>query len=100
MTLVFQQPDDKQTNPLPLSCLDDVREVLGNVLQLGKRTAKLSADTRLYGALPELDSMAVVLVVVAMEERFGIRFNDDEVTAETFATLGTLAAAVERKQAT
>jgi acyl carrier protein len=69
------------------------------VLQLGKRTARLTADTPLFGSLPELDSMAVVFVIVAIEERFGVKFEDDEATAETFATLGTLAALVDRKRA-
>lgn len=82
------------------SCLDEMKEVLGDVLQLGKRTAKLHADTPLFGSLPELDSMAVVLLVVAIEERFGIRFDDDEATAEHFATLGSLTSLVDRKRST
>lgn len=81
------------------SCLHEMRELLGDVLQLGKRTTRLTADTRLFGSLPELDSMAVVLVVVAIEERYGIRFDPEEVRAETFATLGTLAALVDLKRA-
>jgi acyl carrier protein len=79
-----------------VSCLDEVKEVLGKVLHLGKRTAKLSAETRLFGSLPELDSMAVVLVVVEIEERFGIKFDEEKVTAETFETVGSLASAVDR----
>jgi acyl carrier protein len=81
------------------SCLHEVAELLGDVLKLGKRTTRLTAETRLFGSLPELDSMAVVLVVVAIEERYGIRFDPEEVQAETFATLGTLAALVDGKRA-
>jgi acyl carrier protein len=92
------EPQDDGRTVVPFPHLDQIRELLGSVLELGKRTAKLSAETRLFGSLPELDSMAVVLLVVALEERFGIRFDDEEVTAETFATLGTLAAVVGRKQ--
>ena len=63
------------------SCLDEMKEVLGDVLHLGKRTATLNAPTRrCSGHLPELDSMAV-LVSFAIEERFGITFDDDEATA-------------------
>ena len=80
------------------SCLDEVRELVGKVLNLGKRTETLTAATRLLGALPELDSMAVILVIVETEERFGIAFDDDEVTAETFETISTLVSVVDAKR--
>jgi acyl carrier protein len=80
------------------SCLDELRELLGDVLRLGKRRAALRADTALFGSMPELDSMAVILVVVAIEERLGVTFADEEATAETFATVGTLASLVDRKR--
>jgi acyl carrier protein len=82
-----------------IACLDEVKELLGDVLKLGKRTARLTVDTPLFGSMPELDSMAILLVVVALEERFQIRIDDEEATAETFATLGTLAMLVDRKRA-
>jgi acyl carrier protein len=82
-----------------IACLDEVRELLGDVLKLGKRTARLNADTPLFGSMPELDSMAILLVVVAIEERFQIKVEDEEASAETFATLGTLATLVELKRA-
>ena len=80
------------------SCLDALKELLGEVLHLGKRTATLSADTRLVGSLPELDSMAAIAVIIGIEERFQVMFDAEEVTAEIFQTVGTLAAAVDRKR--
>lgn len=80
------------------SCLDELKELLGDVLRLGKRTASLGPDTALFGSLPEFDSMAVILVVVAIEERFGVKFEDEEASAETFATVGTLTSLVDRKR--
>jgi len=77
--------------------LDEVREIVGDALQLEERTAELQADTALLGNLPELDSMAVVLVITALEEHFGFIVGDDEITADTFITLGTLAEFVEEK---
>ncbi len=82
-----------------MATLEEVKQVLGDTLQLGARTARLEADTPLLGALPELDSMAVVTVLTAMEEAFGITVEDDEVSAETFETVGSLARYVERKRA-
>lgn len=80
------------------SCLDEMKKLLGEVLHLGRRTATLNADTKLFGSLPELDSMALISVVLEIEERFGITFDDDEATAATFATIGTLASLVDRKR--
>jgi acyl carrier protein len=76
---------------------DDIRSVLADTLQLGARAHALNADSGLLGSLPELDSMAVVAVITALEERFGIVVDDDEITADTFATLGTLTAFVTEK---
>jgi acyl carrier protein len=70
--------------------LDDVRAILGEVLSLGDRTSSLSGKTVLLGGIPEFDSMAVVSVIVALEEQFGIVVEDDEISAETFETVGTL----------
>jgi acyl carrier protein len=43
--------------------------------------------------------MAVVTLITALEERFDIAFEDDEVGADTFATLGSLTRFVEQKLA-
>jgi len=77
--------------------LEEVREIVGDALQLEERTAELQSDTALLGNLPELDSMAVVLVITALEEHFGFIVGDDEITADTFTTLGSLAHFVEEK---
>jgi len=78
---------------------DAVRSVLARTLQLGGKSASLSRETSLLGSLAELDSMAVVQVLAALEEHFGIIVADDEVSADTFATLGGLADFVEGKLA-
>lgn len=77
--------------------IEDVKLLLGHALQLGSRAAALRAETPLLGNLPELDSMAVVTVITALEEHYGFVVDDDEISAETFATLGSLAAFVESK---
>lgn len=50
------------------------------------------------GALA-LDSFAVVNVIEALEDRYGIRVAASEVTRERFATLAALVAFVEEKLA-
>jgi len=79
--------------------IDGVRAILTRSLQLGNRGGALERSTPLLGNLPELDSMAVVHVLTAIEEQFGIIVADDDVSAETFSTLGSLADFVESKLA-
>lgn len=82
-----------------MATLDQVRALLGEVLQLGARVAQLDASTPLLGALPELDSMAVATVIAAIEDRFDVFVEDDEVSAETFRTVGSLSEFVDHKLA-
>ena len=77
--------------------IDDVKMVLAGALELGARGQAMNASTPLLGAIPELDSMAVVNVITALEEHFGISVADDEIGAATFATLGSLSTFVEQK---
>ena len=79
--------------------LDDVKQILIDVLSLGAEGDALRAESALLGSIPELDSMAVVNLIGALESHFGITVEDDEIDAATFETLGTLAAFVERKLA-
>lgn len=85
--------------PHTIETLDQVRSLLASVLQLGAKAGGLEARSPLLGALPELDSMAVVHVLTAVEDHFGVVIADDELSAETFATLGSLADFVEAKLA-
>lgn len=77
--------------------LDEVRNILSEVLSLGERKKLLNADSGLLGSMPELDSMAVVNVITALEEGFGITVDDDEISAKTFETLGSLTRFIEQK---
>lgn len=70
--------------------LDDVLRIVTDVLQLGDRARAMDADTPLLGALPEFDSMAVVSIITAMEEEFGLVVDDEDITADAFETVGTL----------
>lgn len=71
--------------------------ILDDVLSLNGRAAAFGDDTPLLGAVPELDSMAVVGVINMLEERFGFFVDDDEIDGATFETVGTLVAFVEGK---
>ncbi|MGX9217139.1 acyl carrier protein [Massilia varians] len=77
--------------------LDETKNILIDVLSLGEAGQRLQADSPLLGSLPELDSMAVVSLVGALENHFGIVIDDDDLSASTFETLGSLADFVARK---
>jgi acyl carrier protein len=59
----------------------------------------MNEETALLGAVPELDSIAVVNLITALEERFDITVADDEIGAAAFETLGSLTRFVESKLA-
>ena len=75
---------------MTLVTLDEVVQLVGEVLQLGSTLEGFTEHTQLLGSIPEFDSMAVVSVVTAIEENYGIIIDDDEISAEVFETLGTL----------
>lgn len=73
-----------------MNTLEDVLQMLDDVLGLNGRALAFQPDTPLLGALPELDSMAVVSLVTAMEDRFDIAVSDDEISGDTFASVKSL----------
>lgn len=82
-----------------LSLDADLRALLGEVLGLApERTAAFTADTALFGALPELDSMAVAGLFTALEDRFGFILEDDEIDGDLLETYGALLAFVTAKR--
>ena len=83
-----------------MTVVEDIKTMLADVLSLGARKNQLTEATPLIGSIPELDSMAVVNVITALEDRFGNSVEDDEISADTFATLGSLVAFVENKLGT
>ena len=76
---------------------EEIRQLIGEILQLGDRVGKLEPNTPLLGSIPEFDSMAVVTLISALEERFDLQIADDEISAETFETVGKVYALVCEK---
>lgn len=76
-----------------------VLRLLDEVLSLDGRSSGFTRDTHLMGAIPELDSMAVVTLITSLEEQFGVAVDDDEISGGTFATVGTLSDFLQAKLA-
>jgi acyl carrier protein len=75
--------------------VDEVKGVVVETLGIADRADQIAPTTPLLGALPELDSMAVLQLILALEEHFGITVEDEDVTAEAFETLERLTALVD-----
>jgi len=74
-----------------IASVQDVQDVVVETLGLTGEAADLTADTALLGGLSEFDSLAVMELLAALETRFGIVVEDEDVTADVFATVGSLA---------
>jgi acyl carrier protein len=77
----------------------EVLRILDEVLSLNGRSSTFTRQTPLLGAIPELDSMAVVTLITTLEEQFGLTVDDDDIDGSTFATVGSLTDFVSDKLA-
>lgn len=77
----------------------EVLGVLDEVLGLNGRSTSFDRNTALLGAIPELDSMGVVGLIGALEDRFGFTVEDDDIDGQTFASVGALSDFVAEKLA-
>lgn len=76
-----------------------LRSILSDTLGLASgRVASFTEDTELFGALPELDSMAVAGLLTEIEDRLDIVIDDNEVDGELLETFGNLLAFVKAKR--
>ncbi len=76
---------------------DEIINIVRDVLVLGDRADDFSTSTALIGDIPEFDSMSVVAIITALEEEYGCVFEDDEITADVFKTIGSLTQLVQSK---
>lgn len=73
-------------------------KILDEELNLLGAGLKFQDSQLLRGNLPQLDSMAVVGIIGAIEARIGIVFPEDQLDGAVFETVGTLVACIDRLQ--
>jgi acyl carrier protein len=73
-----------------MDTLTKLTRILRDTLMLSDSAETFKADTRLLGSMPGFDSMAVVSLLTALEDEFGITVEDDEMSADVFETVGSL----------
>jgi len=76
--------------------LNTILQILHEVLQI--ETQDMDESTELLGGIAEFDSMAVVMLITALEDSLDIIVEDDEISAETFESIGSLVDFVQSKQ--
>ena len=75
---------------------NQILRILDDALGLQGRAQGFDRDTALLGAVPELDSMAVLALITGLESHFGIAFDNDDLNGSVFATVGSLHDMVEQ----
>ena len=75
---------------MPADLTESLKRILAAQLGPSYPPEFFSEDTPLLGAIPELDSMAVVGILTAVEEELGVPVDDDEISAEIFGSFGSL----------
>jgi acyl carrier protein len=76
--------------------MEEVVRVLDDALGLQGRALAFTPETPLLGALPELDSMAVLALITGLENHFGLAFSDEDLNGSRFATVGSLVELVQQ----
>lgn len=97
MVTIHRTIDSQRTLRVDMttSTLDEVKALVAETLGIVDRLDSMNASTGLFGSLPELDSMAVIELVTAIQEKFGFEVDHASLTMDTFETIGTLAAFVD-----
>ena len=80
-----------------MSDIDDLKSIIGDVMGIGERAQAFTSSTELIGSIPEFDSLAVVSVLTAIEEHYGITIDDDDISVDDFLTVGALSEFIQSK---
>lgn len=75
--------------------IEKVRKIVAQTVGGEYKDKPIPDDMRLIGNV--LDSMAVNNLIVALEENFGIVFDDEDLSAEAFETVASLSDLIKKK---
>lgn len=80
-----------------MDVFEKVKSTLTSILGLEEKNIILERDTQLLGGIPEFDSMAIVGILNTLEEQLDIFFEEEDITAEIFETVGSFVGFLEKK---
>jgi acyl carrier protein len=78
-----------------MDSIDLAKQILVSNLQL--ENVQLTPETEVMGNFPQFNSLSIAGIVAAIEDELGCEIEDEEITAEIFATVGTLAEFIANK---
>ncbi|HEY3174748.1 MAG TPA: phosphopantetheine-binding protein [Candidatus Polarisedimenticolia bacterium] len=67
----------------------EIARFIGDTFAKGNRAGAIRENTRLMGG-PLLDSIAVLELMVHLEETYGVTIAAEEITPDNFGTLGSM----------
>ena len=79
------------------SIADSLEQVLRKALGQKALPASIDDDTPLLGGVPDFDSLAVLAILVGINETFDCSIAEHEISAEAFESVGTLKRFVEAR---
>lgn len=77
--------------------INDIVQIIINVTGKSDAVCTFTADTQLFGAMPEIDSMAIINIVLSLEKQYGFHIDDEEVEQAVFESVGSLSLFVATK---
>lgn len=93
VTILMETTQDSRTE-----LVSQIRDLIVSSVNLKHvDTATITADTALAGSGLDLDSIDILEIVVAVEQRFGVKVKDTDDGKQIFRTLGTIADFVHSK---
>ena len=87
---VFSGSTIYRANSSDMNIRQQIIAILCQSLNIDARNLSMQENTALLGAIPELDSMAITLVLTTLEDHFGFAIEDDEITAAVFESVQSL----------
>ena len=84
-------------NPEITNIINQLKSILDDALFLNGQSKNWNNQIPLLGNIPELDSMSIMNVVAALKINFGIFIEDEDINAEVFATIESLAIFINEK---
>ncbi len=82
---------------MPESLKYQIKKLIVDTLSLEVAPEEIPEDETLFGGGMDIDSIATLEIVAAIEKKFDITVEDEELTVELFDTVATLAAYVTDK---
>lgn len=82
---------------MSLSIMDQLKEIIVKKLDVNLKLDEVDENVSLYEDGLGLDSIAIVDLIVTIEKDFSISIEDDELNADMFKNLSTLAEFIQGK---